>query len=193
MRNSPLKLAALAPLHLELALREVLALARTAAAAGNVPIGAVILSPSGAIVGRGAQSLVAHAHAEIAALTDAAAAMRARRLDGHMLVSSLEPCRMCASAARLHHLSGVAWAVASPKYGAWSTGALGPAAGVYQDALHVHDLDTSAASHAQASAALLRAFFLARRLQRRPVALSHDDAFLPCPLLRRDAGAGGEG
>jgi len=82
-------------------MREALRLARQAAAAGEVPVGAVV-AREGAIIGRGFNSPVAHhdptAHAEILALREAAALLGNYRLEGATLYCTLEPCVMCAGA-----------------------------------------------------------------------------------------------
>jgi tRNA(adenine34) deaminase len=82
-------------------MREAVALAREAEAAGEVPVGAVVVS-EGAIVGRGRNSPVGlhdpTAHAEILALRAAAAAIGNYRLDGTTVYATLEPCAMCAGA-----------------------------------------------------------------------------------------------
>ena len=82
-------------------MREALALARQAEAAGEVPVGAVV-TLDGAIAGRGRNSSVARsdpsAHAEMLALREAAAAIGNYRLEGATLYSTLEPCVMCAGA-----------------------------------------------------------------------------------------------
>jgi len=82
-------------------MREALALARAGAGSGEVPVGAVVVV-NGAIVGRGANSPIAHsdptAHAEILALREAAAAAGNYRLAGATLYCTLEPCVMCAGA-----------------------------------------------------------------------------------------------
>ena len=80
---------------------EALALAREAQAAGEVPVGAVVVV-DGAIVGRGRNSSVASsdptAHAEMLALRQAAAAMGNYRLEQAAVYVTLEPCPMCAGA-----------------------------------------------------------------------------------------------
>lgn len=91
-------------------MREALALARTAAHEGEVPVGAVLVA-GGEIVGRGWNAPIARcdptAHAEIAAIREAAARLGNYRLDGADLYCTLEPCVMCAGAivhARLRRL-----------------------------------------------------------------------------------------
>ena len=82
-------------------MREALALARDAQAAGEVPVGAVVVV-DGAIVGRGRNAPVASndptAHAEMLALRQAAAAMGNYRLEQAAVYVTLEPCPMCAGA-----------------------------------------------------------------------------------------------
>lgn len=92
-------------------MREALALARRAAAAGEVPVGAVLAGADGAVLGRGFNSPITlsdpTAHAEILALREAAARTRNYRLEGTTLYVTLEPCVMCAGAlvaARVHRL-----------------------------------------------------------------------------------------
>jgi tRNA(adenine34) deaminase len=87
---------------LETFMREAVALAREAEAAGEVPVGAVVVSAAGEIVGRGRNSPVGTndptAHAEMLALRAAAAAMGNYRLEGATVYATLEPCAMCAGA-----------------------------------------------------------------------------------------------
>ena len=82
-------------------MREAVALARQADAAGEVPVGAVV-TLEGAIIGRGRNSCVElsdpSAHAEMLALREAAAAIGNYRLEGATLYATLEPCVMCAGA-----------------------------------------------------------------------------------------------
>ncbi|MGZ5126852.1 MAG: nucleoside deaminase, partial [Burkholderiales bacterium] len=82
-------------------MRAALELAQQAAAAGEVPVGAVVVK-EGVIVGRGYNHpIAAHdptAHAEIVALRDAAQRLGNYRLSGCELYVTLEPCTMCAGA-----------------------------------------------------------------------------------------------
>jgi tRNA(adenine34) deaminase len=76
--------------------------AQAAVAAGDVPVGAVVLDPSGAILARGRNRREADgdptAHAEVLALRAAAGRLGQWRLEGCTLVVTLEPCTMCAGA-----------------------------------------------------------------------------------------------
>jgi len=82
-------------------MREAVALARQAEAAGEVPVGAVV-TIDGAVVGRGRNSSLAHrdptAHAEMLALREAATNLGNYRLEDVTLFATLEPCTMCAGA-----------------------------------------------------------------------------------------------
>ncbi len=95
--------------------------ARAAAAGGDVPVGAVVLGPDGAMLARAHNRREADgdptAHAEIVALRAAARALGSRRLEGCTLVVTLEPCAMCAAAAVLARLACVVWGAADPKAG----------------------------------------------------------------------------
>lgn len=109
-------------------MRVALALAAEAARAGEVPVGAAVLDPSGRIIGTGRNTARrdgdASAHAEIAALAAARATVRSPRLPGCRLVVTLEPCVQCLGAGLLHHVAALHVGTPSPKYGALSTGAV---------------------------------------------------------------------
>lgn len=83
-------------------MREALRLAEQAAARGEVPVGAVLVSAEGVILGRGANAPIADldptAHAEMLALRQAARESGNYRLNDATLYSTLEPCVMCAGA-----------------------------------------------------------------------------------------------
>jgi len=99
--------------------------ARAAADHGDVPIGAVLVGPDGAIVARDHNRREergdATAHAEILAIRAASEAAGSWRLDGHTLVVTLEPCPMCAMAAVWARVDRIVYAAADFKAGgAWS-------------------------------------------------------------------------
>jgi tRNA(Arg) A34 adenosine deaminase TadA len=102
-------------------MREALALARQGAAAGEVPVGAVIVR-EGEVIGRGRNGPVgAHdptAHAEILALRDAAARVGNYRLPGCTLYVTLEPCVMCVGAFMHARVDRVVYGTTEPKAGA---------------------------------------------------------------------------
>jgi tRNA(adenine34) deaminase len=103
-------------------MRLALAEAAAAAAEGEVPVGAVILSPAGQVVARAHNRREAAAdptaHAEIVALRSAARAAGDWRLDGHSLIVTLEPCTMCAGAIAAARLARLVYGAADPKAGA---------------------------------------------------------------------------
>lgn len=105
------------------AMQIALAEARDAAARGETPVGAVILDPAtGAIIARAGNGPIgAHdptAHAEIAAMRLAAAALGNYRLTGLTLVVTLEPCAMCAGAISHARIGRLVFGADDPKGGA---------------------------------------------------------------------------
>lgn len=102
-------------------MREALTLAREGAAAGEVPVGAVIVR-DGVVIGRGRNGpIAAHdptAHAEINALRDAAARVGNYRLPGCTLYVTLEPCLMCVGAFMHARVECVVYGTPEPKAGA---------------------------------------------------------------------------
>lgn len=95
--------------------------ARAAAAAGEVPVGAVV-TRNGEVIAAAANAMRGAddptAHAEMVALRSAAAALGTSRLDGCDLWVTLEPCAMCAGAIALARISRLYFAAADPKGGA---------------------------------------------------------------------------
>ena len=83
-------------------MRQALKLARECIPHGDVPVGCVVVSPDGAIIGRGRNRREelgrATAHAEVEAIEAACAALGSWRLEGCRLYVTLEPCPMCAGA-----------------------------------------------------------------------------------------------
>ena len=102
-------------------MREAMALAREAWAAGEVPVGAVVVQ-DGAIVGRGFNRPISghdpSAHAEIQALRDAAQRLGNYRLPGCSLYVTLEPCTMCAGAIMHARIARVVYGARDAKTGA---------------------------------------------------------------------------
>jgi len=101
-------------------MREALAAAADAVAAGEVPVGAVIVR-DGAIIARAANRTLGDqdptAHAEILALRDASRALGRWRLDDCTLVVTLEPCAMCAGALVLSRIARVVFGAFDDKAG----------------------------------------------------------------------------
>ncbi len=140
---------------------QALTLARQAALAGEVPVGALVVK-DGIIIGRGAnQPVAAHdptAHAEINALRAAALALGTDRLTGCDLWVTLEPCAMCAGAITHARIARLYYGASDPKGGAVEHGPrlFG------QPTLH-HRPDVYSGIAADESAQLLRMFFEERR------------------------------
>ena len=103
-------------------MRLALKQAQKAEARGDVPVGAVLLSAQGEILARSCNSpLFAHdptAHAEILALREGARKIRNYRLEGTILVATLEPCLMCLGALVHARVAGVVFGAPDPKAGA---------------------------------------------------------------------------
>jgi PncC family amidohydrolase len=142
-------------------MREALALADVASAAGEVPVGAVVVR-EGRILGAGANAPIAGrdptAHAEIVALRAAASAAGNYRLPGATLYATLEPCPMCAGAIIQARLARVVWGAADERWGA-----AGSVFDVLVSGRLNHRPICQGGLLAAESAARLRAFFEARR------------------------------
>jgi tRNA(adenine34) deaminase len=136
--------------------------ARSALAAGEVPVGAVVLDRDGAVLATGfnERSIVSDptAHAEVVALRRAAASLSSWHLDGCTLVVTLEPCTMCAGALVLARVARVV-------FGAWDAkaGAVGSLWDVVRDRRLNHRPEVIAGVREDECAALLADFFAARR------------------------------
>jgi tRNA(adenine34) deaminase len=142
---------------MERALRQ----ARLAAARGEVPVGAVLLAPDGAVLAEDGNRIEADnaaAHAEMLVLRAAAARLGTSRLAGCVLVSTLEPCPMCAAAAGLFRVRRVVFGAYDPKGGGVEHGAR-----VFQAATALHRPEIVGGVRERECAALLQAFFQARR------------------------------
>jgi tRNA(adenine34) deaminase len=106
-------------------MRSALDLAREAGDAGDVPVGAVLVDPSGTVVAgdrnRREELSDPTAHAEMLVLSRRSREIEDWRLTGHTLVVTLEPCPMCAGAAVQARLERIVYGAADPKAGAaWS-------------------------------------------------------------------------
>lgn len=140
---------------------EALAEARRALAAGEVPVGAVLVV-AGAIVGRGYNRPIAlsdpTAHAEILALREGGKRAGNYRLTGATLYATVEPCAMCAGAAIHARVARLVYGAPDPK-----AGAVESLFRLLDDGRLNHRIDTAGGVLAAESAALLRAFFDIRR------------------------------
>ena len=101
---------------------KAIALAEKAIATGDVPVGALIVSSDGELIGSGANEREASndptAHAEIVAIRKAASHLQNSRLDGCTLVVTLEPCAMCAGAIAQSRISNLIFGAWDEKAGA---------------------------------------------------------------------------
>lgn len=135
--------------------------ARQAGAAGEVPVGAVVVK-DGQVIATGRNSPIAThdptAHAEIVALRAAAQVLGNYRLDGCELFVTLEPCAMCSGAMLHARLARVVFGAADPK-----TGAAGSVVNLFADAQLNHQTRIEGGVAAEACADTLRSFFQARR------------------------------
>ncbi|MBS0318969.1 MAG: nucleoside deaminase [Proteobacteria bacterium] len=137
-------------------------LARDAAARGEVPVGALVIDEAGTIIGRGGNAPVASsdptAHAEIAALREAARARGNYRLPGCTLVVTLEPCAMCAGAIQHARIARLVFGAHDPK-----TGACGSVVDLMAEPRLNHHATVTSGVRADACGALLSGFFATRR------------------------------
>ncbi|MGN7948629.1 tRNA adenosine(34) deaminase TadA [Microbacterium sp. 22215] len=144
------------------AMARALELAADAAAASEIPVGAVVLDADGRIVAEGRNNREAThdptGHAEVEALRAAAASVGSWNLDGHTLVVTLEPCLMCAGAILQARIGRVV-------FGAWDdkAGAAGSMYDVLRDRRLPYRAEVIGGVEADAATALLRDFFEQRR------------------------------
>jgi tRNA(adenine34) deaminase len=142
-------------------MHEALALAREAAAAGDVPVGAVVVQ-NGAVIARGANRMARDndptAHAEMIAIRGAARALGSWRLEGCELVITLEPCAMCAGAIVLARLDRVVFGAFDDK-----AGMAGSVGDLLRHPRLNHRPQVVAGVDAAACGEVLQAFFSTRR------------------------------
>ena len=140
---------------------EALVLARQAAAAGEVPVGAVVVKDS-QIIGRGYNQPISRhdpsAHAEVMALRDAAQHLGNYRLTNCELYVTLEPCCMCVGAILHARIARVVFAAVDPK-----TGACGSIVNLFAEARLNHHAEVAGGLLADESSQLLKEFFARRR------------------------------
>jgi len=145
-------------------MREALALAQTAADAGEVPVGALVVL-DGRIVGRGFnQPILANdptAHAEVMALRDAGMQLQNYRMPGTTLYVTLEPCVMCTGAIFHARVGRVVFGAADPK-----TGVAGSVLDLYAQTQLNHHAGIRGGLLASECGEMLSSFFAARRKRR---------------------------
>jgi tRNA(adenine34) deaminase len=143
-------------------MEQALGEARKASAAGEVPVGAVLLDSSDNLIAKGHNAPIARldptAHAEIVVLRAAAQILENYRLGGTTLYVSLEPCVMCAGAIVHARVSRVVFGAFDPKFGG-----CGSAVHALQYPGVTHYLELRTGLMAEESAGVLKAFFKARR------------------------------
>jgi cytosine deaminase len=146
----------------EAAMTLAFAEARAAAARGEVPVGAVVLAPDGAVLASAGNATEANCdaagHAELLALRLAGQRLATPRLPGCDLVVTLEPCPMCAAAISLFRIRRLTFAAYDPKGGGVEHGAR-----IYQAATCLHRPEVIGGVREREAATLLRAFFESRR------------------------------
>jgi tRNA(adenine34) deaminase len=142
-------------------MREALQLARAAALAGEVPVGALVVQGE-RVIGRGSNRPISGcdptAHAEVVALRDAAKHLGDYRLGGTTLYVTLEPCIMCAAALIHARVDRVVFGAWDPK-----AGGAGSIADVFNIRELNHRVDVFGGVLAEECGALLSDFFRARR------------------------------
>jgi tRNA(adenine34) deaminase len=142
-------------------MREALAEARRAAEAGEVPVGAVVVS-GGVIVGRAHNAPIGRtdptAHAEVLAIRAAAESVGNYRLTGATLYATLEPCPMCCGAVLHARIGRVVYGAQDPK-----AGAVESLYRLLDDARLNHRVATMGGLLAGEAAGLLSGFFEMRR------------------------------
>lgn len=142
-------------------MREAMDLAREAAAADEVPVGAVVVR-EGEVIGRGFNRPIGGhdptAHAEIMAMRDAARRIGNYRLVDCTLYVTLEPCAMCAGAIMHARVARVVFGARDPK-----TGACGSIVDLFAEARLNHHAVVEGGVLAEECGAMLSSFFAARR------------------------------
>jgi tRNA(adenine34) deaminase len=143
------------------AMAEALAEARAAGAAGEVPVGAVVVV-DGRLVARAGNQRERRqdptAHAEVLALAEAARVLGSWRLTGATLVVTLEPCPMCAGALVASRAARVVYGTSNP-----DAGSCGSLYNLCVDPRLNHEVEVVHGVRAQECAALLEGFFAERR------------------------------
>lgn len=144
--------------HMDLALAE----GRAAADRGEVPIGAVLVGPTGAILAKAGNRTRARndptAHAEIVVIREACAALGQERLAGCDLYVTLEPCPMCAAAISFARIRRIYYAASDPKGGGVEHGPR-----IFNQPTCHHAPEVYGGLGEAEAAVLLRAFFADRR------------------------------
>lgn len=143
-------------------MRQALAQAAAAAAAGEVPVGAVVVSASGELLGAASNCPITRhdptAHAEIGALRAAALALGNYRLPGCTLYVTIEPCTMCVGAMVHARISRLVFGAPEPRFGAVISGRR-----LLDEGGFNHSMTYAGGVLAEECGELMRGFFRARR------------------------------
>ena len=143
-------------------MNQALEQARAAADRGEVPVGAVLVSPSGEIVAaagnRTRELCDPSAHAEVLVIREGCARAGSERLVGHDLYVTLEPCAMCAAAIAAARIGRVYYGASDPKSGGVAHGAR-----VFSHPQAHHVPEVYDGIGAEESDVLLKAFFAGLR------------------------------
>jgi tRNA(adenine34) deaminase len=142
---------------------QALDLASQALASGDVPVGAVVLSPGGEVLGVGRNMREANhdptAHAEVVAIRAAASGLGSWRLQDCTLVVTLEPCAMCAGALMLARVGRLVLGAWDPK-----SGACGSVWDLIRDRRATHRVEVIGGVREQECSQILLDFFAGHRL-----------------------------
>ncbi|MBD3296158.1 MAG: tRNA-specific adenosine deaminase [Candidatus Omnitrophica bacterium] len=145
----------------EMYMRMALSEARRAFDNDEVPVGAVIVF-NGEVIGKAHNQIKTlkdpTAHAEMIAITQAAASLRNERLNGCRLYVTIEPCSMCVGACVLGRLDAVFYGASDPK-----TGACGSAVDLTAGGLFNHDITVAGGILETECRTIIQEFFLAKR------------------------------
>lgn len=143
-------------------MHRALELAAEAAAAGEVPVGAVVVNPAGEIIGRGRNACISEsdpsAHAEVMALRQAGQQTNNYRLNGCDLYVTLEPCTQCVGTLINARIRKVYYGAKEPR-----TGALASVCNLAAQPWYNHRLEVQGGLLQQRCKALLNDFFALRR------------------------------
>jgi tRNA(adenine34) deaminase len=143
-------------------MKQALELARVAGAAGEVPIGALVIK-DGEILGKGHNRNLLDsdptAHAEIVAIREAARRVGNHRLAGAVMFATIEPCAMCAGAMVHARLARLVFGASDPK-----AGAVGSVLEVINHPRLNHRMEVTSGVLADKCAEILQQFFRARRV-----------------------------
>ena len=142
---------------------QALDVASRALASGDVPVGALVFSPDGEVLGSGHNLREANgdptAHAEVVAIRAAASALGSWRLQDCILVVTLEPCVMCAGALMLARIGRLVLGAWDPK-----AGACGSVWDVVRDRRATHRVEVVGGVRQQECSQILLDFFAGHRL-----------------------------